>query len=246
VIGLFSSRVFLGHAQLRLARRGALLLTYHRLGSPPPGALDSFLYVTPDALDEQLANLKLAGLKPARLPDFAKPGHFVVTFDDGFQSVIRHALPVLDRHGVTAIQFLVAGKPGGRNDWDIVKGDVSEPLMTDGDVHAWLAAGHEIGSHSLTHPNFRKLSPAMACEELTASKQTLEQRFGVPVPHFCYPYGAYDPATPALVREAGYVTACTVAHGVNPASADAFRLRRIVPLTTAGLLRKAVHRAFRK
>jgi peptidoglycan/xylan/chitin deacetylase (PgdA/CDA1 family) len=242
MLGLCSSRVFLGAAQRRLANHAALILTYHRIGHPPSGALDPFLYVTPIALDGQLAALKAAGLQPGTLADFARPNHFIVTFDDGFRSVLQLGLPVLAKHGVKAVQFLVAGKLGGQNDWDLAKGDVREPLMAEGEIREWLAAGHEIGSHSLTHPNLRRLNPAAAREELAASKATLEERFSVAVRHFAYPYGGYNDETPKLLREAGYATACTVLHGVNPPGSDPHLLRRITPLTVGELLRKGLHR----
>jgi peptidoglycan/xylan/chitin deacetylase (PgdA/CDA1 family) len=168
-----------------------------------------------------------------------------VTFDDGFCSVAQLAQPVLARHGVKAIQFLIAGKPGGQNDWDVAKGDVSESLMSEAEIRAWLAAGHAVGSHSLTHPNLKKLSTAAAREELNRSKQTLEQKFGISVRHFCYPFGGFNVETPVLAKEAGYATACTMDHGVNPPTADVFRLRRVTPLSTGELLRKVAHRLWR-
>lgn len=242
MLGLFSSRIFLGRAQLRLAQSSALILTYHRVGIPPRGAMDPFLYVTPERLEAQLATLKLAGFRPGTLDDFAEPGRFIVTFDDGFRSVLQLAQPVLARHGVKAIQFIVADKLGGQNDWDVAKGDVAESLMTDDEIRRWHAAGHEIGSHSLTHPNFKNLSNAAAGHELMASKQTLENRFGVAVRHFCYPYGGRNEGTPGLVRDAGYATACTTQHGVNLAGSDPYRLCRITPLTVGELIRKMLHR----
>lgn len=246
VLGVCSSRVFLGAAQRRLSRRGALVLTYHRAGRPPAGVLDPFLYVTPEVLDVQLTALKQAGLRPGTLDEFMQPDRFVVTFDDGFRSVCEIALPVLAKHGVKAVQFIISGKPGGQNDWDIAKGDVIEPLMTEGEIRQWLAAGHEIGSHSVSHPNLRKLSAAAARAELVESKRQLENQYGVGVRHFCYPYGKFNAETPALVRDAGYATAWTVNHGVNPPGANPFQLRRIAPLTAGELIRKAMHRLSRR
>jgi peptidoglycan/xylan/chitin deacetylase (PgdA/CDA1 family) len=105
-------------------------------------------------------------------------------------------------------------------------GEAPEPLMDAGQVREWLAAGHQIGSHTLTHPWLTRLSPAAAREEIFASKKRLEDAFGVPVGHFCYPYGDWNPAVRDLVAEAGYRAACTTEPGLNTSGTDAFALRR--------------------
>jgi peptidoglycan/xylan/chitin deacetylase (PgdA/CDA1 family) len=118
--------------------------------------------------------------------------------------------------------------------------------MDDKQVGAWLGAGHQIGCHSMTHRNLRHVSPADAREEIIASKKLLEDRFGVEVRHFCYPYGSWSPAVRDLVQKAGYATACTMRFGVNPPTVDRFKLRRIIPLSSGGLLVKILHRVARR
>ena len=90
----------------------------------------------------------------------------------------------------------------------------------------WLAAGNDIGSHTLTHPRLTQLAPGRAREEISASRKRLEDLFGRPVRHFCYPYGDWNPAVRDLVREAGYATACTTTAGVNTAAESPWELKR--------------------
>ena len=94
-------------------------------------------------------------------------------------------------------------------------------------VHEWMAAGHEIGAHTCTHPWLTRIPLAEAREEIFASKARLEDLFGSPVRHFCYPYGDWNPAVRDLVVEAGYATACTTEPGLNRPEGDPFRLRRL-------------------
>jgi peptidoglycan/xylan/chitin deacetylase (PgdA/CDA1 family) len=153
---------------------------------------------------------------------------FVLTFDDGYRNVLEHAAPVLARHRFRAIQFIVAGAVGGTNQWDVREGgEVEERLMDWSELREWLAQGHEIGSHSVTHPRLTRLTRDQQREELRASKHRLEDELGVEVRHFCYPYGDFDPALADLVRECGYRTACTQVGGVNTAATDPFQLLRI-------------------
>jgi peptidoglycan/xylan/chitin deacetylase (PgdA/CDA1 family) len=249
MLGLFSAYVFLGARQRALVRQGSLILAYHKIGVPPRGTGDPYLYVSTSAFDRQLGALRGAGLASSRLDDFppanAAPG-FVVTFDDGSVTVMQNALEALARHKVRAIQFILPGLLGGQNTWDIAKGDQPDRLMDDGQVREWLAAGHEIGSHSISHRNLRHLSPAEAREEIAASRKALEDRFGVAVRHFSYPYGSSNAVVRDLVAEAGYATACGMAFGVNPPGTPRLELRRIIPLSSRELLGKILHRLGRK
>lgn len=240
------ARIFLSRAQRRLLARGQAVLMYHHIGQCSARPRDPFLWVAPERLDEHVSALWGAGCQPGSLESLRygppPPGTFVITLDDGYRDALTHALPVLRRHRITAVLYLVANKLGGINDWDVTKGEIPSPLMDVSEVREWLAAGQQIGSHSLTHANLRKLEPAAAAEEITASRKKLEDLFDVPVRHFAYPFGAYDERITDLVQKAGYITACTVEFGVNVAETPRHALKRIVPLSSAEWLRKAMHR----
>jgi len=246
MLGFFWPLVFLGGAQRRLLTRGAPVLMYHKLGPPPRGTRDPFLYTTREALDRHLRLLDASGLRLVSLTSFlAKPvdaKSAVITFDDGFRNVLDNGLEVLARHRACAIQFLATDWLGRCNQWDVANHDVAEPLMNRDEIKRWLAAGHEIGSHSASHRNLKKLSPERQREEIHGSKKLLEDVFGVPVRHFCYPFGGFTPAVRDMVIEAGYESACSTQFGVNDAQTDRYALRRIIPLSSAELARKVVHR----
>ncbi len=251
MLGRVSNKVFLGPAQRRLCGLGLPILTYHKIAEPPAATTDPFLYVTPRRFDEQLAALRRHGFKSASLATWLPANgnaekQIVITFDDGCRNVLDHGLEPLARHQHRAIQFLVARFIGRRNEWDIAKGDVAETLMDESQVRQWLAAGHEIGSHSATHRNLRHLSTAELREEIFASKKLLEDSFGVAIKHFCYPYGSWNESVRDLVGEAGYQTACTMDFGVNDSTARPLELRRIIPLSSGELLGKIRHRLARK
>lgn len=95
-------------------------------------------------------------------------------------------------------------------------------------VREWLAAGHEIGAHTLTHPRLTQIPAAQAREEISASRRKLEDLFSRPVMHFAYPFGDYDERVVSQVREAGFATACTVQGGLVTERSDPFRLNRLM------------------
>ena len=210
-----------------------VVLMYHKIAAAPVTTNLPALYVHPGEFDRQMGELTGAGLacvpygEVAGVVEAGRSG-FCVTFDDGFRNVFDLALPLLEKRGLRAIQFIVAGLIGGEDAWDRAIGEPPQALMDDGMIREWLAAGHEIGSHTLTHPHLPALGREQARAEIFDSKRRLEDRFGVPIKHFCYPYGDQDEAVRDMVREAGYLSAPTVAFGTNRPGVDPRALNRVM------------------
>ncbi len=209
-------------------RAGTPILMYHKVGPRPRGAVMKFLYVSPALFARQMAELRAAHYASVPLEGVrnAAERSIAITFDDGFRNVLRHALAPLAEAKFRAIQFIVADRIGRSNEWDLPAGEAPEPLMDKAEIADWLAAGHAIGAHTLTHPNLRRIPREQAREEIAASGKRLEDLFGVPIRHFCYPYGARDKALEELVQEAGYETACTTEPGINSPGTPPLGLKR--------------------
>jgi len=213
----------------KLFGQGNPVLTYHKLGPRPRRARLKGLYVSEGLFTRQLEGLREAGFTAGSLEDCAGPfrgKRIALTFDDGYVNALRYGLEPLASTGFKAIQFLVADLMGKCNEWDVPLGEVPEPMMDAAQVREWLAAGHAIGSHTLTHPWLSRLSASAAREEITASRKKLEDLFGRPIHHFCYPYGDWNEPLRDLVAAAGYKTACTTDPGVNTVADSPFALKR--------------------
>lgn len=210
--------------------QGNPILTYHKIGPTPARPRMKGLYLSASLFRRQLEELRAAGFMNGSLEASAGPREgrkIVITFDDGYVNVLEHTLEPLAEAGLKAVQFLVAGLLGRCNEWDMTLGEVPEPMMDLEQIHDWLAAGHDIGSHTLTHPHLTALPLDRAKEEIVASKKQLEDFFARPVQHFCYPYGDWNENLRDMVQEAGYVTACTTDVGVNDAQTSPFLLKRV-------------------
>jgi peptidoglycan/xylan/chitin deacetylase (PgdA/CDA1 family) len=224
---------FTGLAPFRAAFvTGVPMLMYHNLRARPARARTKTIYLRPRDFTRHLAELSEAGFRSQSLDEkFPTEGNpqrrVILSFDDGYASVLQNGLKPLESFGFRAIQFLVAGLIGGRNEWDIPLGEVPAPLLDDAQVRDWLAAGHQIGAHTVTHPDLTNLPEAHAREEITAAKKRLEDRFGVPIHHFCYPYGRHNERVRDMVAAAGYRTACTTTPGLNTAATDPLALPRL-------------------
>jgi peptidoglycan/xylan/chitin deacetylase (PgdA/CDA1 family) len=75
-------------------------------------------------------------------------------------------------------------------------------------VRAVAAAGHEVGSHALTHVRLAGVDPETLTREVAGSKGVLEDVLQRDVPGFCYPWGVFDTAAADAARAAGYDHAC--------------------------------------
>jgi peptidoglycan/xylan/chitin deacetylase (PgdA/CDA1 family) len=199
------------------------VLMYHVLSAPPANAAYPELYVAPPDFRAQVAWLAAHGYRAvtlqrvfdswrgaATLP--AKP--VVLTFDDGYLSDVRTALPVLKaRHWPGVLNLEVANlKPV----WGI----------RPPGVRKLLAAGWELGAHTLTHPDLTRVDAARLREEVTGSRTAIRKMFHVRVSFFCYPAGRYDAAVIAAVQQAGYLGATTTDYGLARPG-DLYTLARV-------------------
>jgi peptidoglycan/xylan/chitin deacetylase (PgdA/CDA1 family) len=187
------------------------VLMYHSISpsaQPDPHAVR----VHPARLDRHLRFLRRLGLRGvslAELLDARERGRAAglvgLTFDDGYTDFLEHAVPVLARHGMTATLYVVAGLLGGQNEWD--DGPRLGLLDADG-VRAVAAAGHEVGSHTLTHSRLAGADAATLEREVAGSRAVLEDVLQREVPGFCYPWGIFDAGAAQAARAAGYDHAC--------------------------------------
>lgn len=145
------------------------------------------------------------------------PGRRVaLTFDDGFESVQEHALPVLRRLGLPATVFLVAKTLDGSGaavDW--VDHPPAYPLstLTREQVREMQRAGVEFESHSYAHADLTGLGHEASVRDLRDSRELLGDLLGRRVTLLAYPRGRHDDQVRAAARKAGYTHAFALPEG---------------------------------
>jgi peptidoglycan/xylan/chitin deacetylase (PgdA/CDA1 family) len=215
------------------------ILAFHKIGEPPPGGWETWNYI-PEATfagylsylrenDWQVLDLAafLRGLaKPDTLPERAA----LLTFDDGYQSMLTVTLPWLRRFGFPAVLFVPTGFIGRRNAFD--DGIEPEEAICDWDELRELErCGVSVQSHGVTHRPFSELDSDEQEEELVRSKTLLEAGLGKVIEVLAYPYGdcGVNPqALNQMLKQAGYRAACLYGGGPSPLPvADWYRLPRL-------------------
>ena len=208
-----------------------LILTYHAVDSR-----SSVTSVTPALFQKQMEMLDDKGLRgislseafdhadqTGRYPDDA----VVLTFDDGYRSLIQNVLPVTRSLGFTGTVFVVPDMiEMDAKQTRIVNMDLDRDLLNWQQIETLLGSGFEIGSHTRKHPRLTQLSINEVEEELGGSRKLLQQRLQIPINAIAYPYGSFNP----LVRETAsryYRYGCTTLLGRCDMEIDRLLLKRV-------------------
>jgi peptidoglycan/xylan/chitin deacetylase (PgdA/CDA1 family) len=205
---------------------------YHRLVTQAPDENKFDLCVTVKDFEQQLLWLKALGFTMVTFSDLiekpapAKP--LMITFDDGYEDNYLNLFPLLKKHQVKVVAYLLGDRSVRRNEWDIPKGGPAVPLLTDAQVLEMAGSGFvEVGAHSMTHQRLTEVSLQEVRRQVEDSKKSLENLLGKPLLSFAYPYGSLNEAVKQAVREAGFRFGVAVGTGPTGFSADLFEIRRI-------------------
>lgn len=151
-----------------------------------------------------------------------------ITFDDGFRDFHTAAFPALQRHGFSATMYLPTAFIG-----DDRKTFKARECLTWNEVRELQQAGMEFGSHTVNHPRIVQLQWPAIETELRNSRVEIEQRLGLSVPSFAYPYGfpqaetAFVKRFRVLLQQAGYESCVTTTIGRACPKSDPLNLLRL-------------------
>jgi len=140
----------------------------------------------------------------------------VLTFDELHDDFYYTVYPVLKKYKFKATVFMFTRGVGqGYLTWEQLQEIKNSGLV-------------EIGSHSVNHPPLTCIDLAEAKKEITMSKAILEQKLGIPILTFCYPFGAVNAKIEKLVKEAEYAGAVgTVYRWGEFKTNDLYNLNRV-------------------
>ncbi|QKG57427.1 polysaccharide deacetylase family protein [Hymenobacter sp. BRD128] len=235
VLGVYES------ARMALAAPAFMpVLMYHKIPEAPIATRHQ-IFVTKENFAKHLAYFKDQKLTPITFQDYQdfasgrrplaefprRP--IVLTFDDGYTDNYTNLLPLMQQYGYRGVLYLLGDFEVRYNQWDLAQ-DPTEPradIMSETQKRAFVAAGWEIGAHTLTHPRLASLPAAEAAHEIAASKAELERRLGITIVSFAYPYGDLSPETKRLAADAGFTYAVATDTGGLHLEDDRMQIFRI-------------------
>jgi peptidoglycan/xylan/chitin deacetylase (PgdA/CDA1 family) len=122
---------------------------------------------------------------------------FALTFDDGPSPCTAKLLPVLERRGVRATFFMVG----------------SQVERDPGQARAVLAAGHEIGTHSMSHLEHQHAPREEAVADMLDGAKAIERALGMEPRLYRAPYGHFAPGAFAEAERRGWTCVLWSAEG---------------------------------
>jgi peptidoglycan/xylan/chitin deacetylase (PgdA/CDA1 family) len=187
---------------------GVGILVYHRTIARVPGLPPPKHNVTPPRFREQLSGLRARGYQFWPLQRVLKchaqrqpvpPRTVVVTFDDGYASVIQQAWPILRELEIPATVFLATAfldsdQPFPFDAWgqefqQQAPLDTFRPMTMVECRELLRDPGIELGAHTHWHEDFRG-RPAAFRADLEVCLEVLRSQFGGAQHPFAFPYGS--------------------------------------------------------
>lgn len=205
------------------------ILMYHYVEyvKDPGDTIRKSLNITPYVFENQLETLKSEGytfITPVYLADvidgkkILPPKPIILSFDDGYLGFYDNVLPLLQKHKIKAVVYVISGfldKPNFMYSWQV------HEVQRSGLV--------EIGAHTVNHVYLKGVSKDITEYEISQSKKVLENLIGAPVVSFAYPSGAFDIQAEEVVKKAGFTTSVSTIPGIEATDQNRFFLYRIRP-----------------
>jgi len=214
-----------------MSQRGVVFLMYHELELPGRPLCQSesgysrYIVAEADFLS-QIQWLQQDGWRGMSVSEaLAFPpqngeehGRVAVTFDDGCETDLIAAAPILKEAGCNATFYVTVGFLGQRG------------YMNPTQLRELSALRFEVGCHSMTHAYLTDLDDRGLQREIGEAKTQLEEIVGKPVEHFSCPGGRCDARVIQVARSAGYRSVANSRIQVNTPTTDSFALGRIAIL----------------
>ena len=210
--------------------RSLPILTFHTLEDR-----QSVISFSPQVFQRFMAGLNVSGYKTLTLQnavDCMRKGmsfpdrSFVITFDDGYQTVYDDAFPVLQRYGMTATVFLTVGGKGAAKSGNKLPPSEGRSMLAWHEIREMQRCGMDFGAHTLTHPNLTRLSLELVETEICSSKMIIEDALSARVFSFAYPFGLYDDRSLEIVGE-NFACACSDKMGLITLNSNLHILKRV-------------------
>jgi peptidoglycan/xylan/chitin deacetylase (PgdA/CDA1 family) len=177
------------------------ILLYHHIGT---SKTDHRYYVSPEQFEAEIKALQAWGYSTITLKMLVQaitqgcelpPHPIMITFDDGHMDVYANAFPIMKKYGFTGTIYIVGNYMGAAG------------FMDRAQILELYDAGWDVGSHSMRHLDLTKLSDKDLRIEIMGSKAKLEDRLGIEIISFAYPFGTKNNTILGWVRSAGYAAA---------------------------------------
>ena len=200
--------------------RTVMVLNYHKVADEHMS-----LSVTLDDFRQHMAWLKEYGytsITPDELYAFVTEGAelpekpVLITFDDGYKDNYTNAYPIMKEYGFKGTIFIVTSFIGKYDNY-----------LTWEQAKELLDNGFSIESHTYTHRSMTETSDEEISQELSKSREEIQEKLGIEADFMAYPTGTYNLHIAELVKSAGYKGAFTIKYDNVSRDSNVYALERV-------------------
>ena len=186
------------------------ILVYHSIGSASSKketVSQAHYRVTTETFEKQMKYLSDNGYHPISFATYVDSFRnyviklptkaVVLTFDDGWKTQYKYAVPILEKYNFTATFFIVTNYVN----------DKYAAYMNWNDLKDLIAHRFDIESHTKTHQILTRIDSGQLAIELSESKKMLESKLGIRVNSLAYPNYMQNAVVREAVKSAGYAGA---------------------------------------
>jgi peptidoglycan/xylan/chitin deacetylase (PgdA/CDA1 family) len=159
------------------------LLCYHSVGQPELGVNDC----SPQQFRRQIEFALKLGYRFVPAAQIARGEgrayDLSITFDDGWRSVLTMATPILSEYQIPFTLFIATGLVEAPSEWHRSR------MLRWAEIRDLAKMGVEIGSHSVSHPDFAQINEQQTIDELEQSRMMIKSRLDLLVDCFAIPFG---------------------------------------------------------
>lgn len=130
-------------------------------------------------------------------------GEIVITFDDGYRDQFEILAWLCDR-GIKPIVFLPTAYIGKKNRWEYSSRFFPARHLDKQRIADLSEGGVLFGSHGVSHRALTNMTGNRLREELSRSRETIEEITGHRVDLLSFPFGRTTPRVNEVARECGY------------------------------------------
>ena len=213
------------------------ILMYHSISELPFRSRSPYYEIrtSPSVFQAQMQYLHDTGfttLFPSEIipwlnsPNSSSKRAVCLTFDDAYENFMTAAFPVLQEFRFKSTVYVPTGLVGST-------GPNGIKLLGWNQIRELSQMGVNFGSHTVSHPEMKKLTEEQLNFELIESKKSLEDSLGKAVPDFSHPFAfpekdaAYIKSYRRLIDKSNYVTCMTTIIGSVKRSEDPKMMPRL-------------------
>ena len=180
---------------------GIRILSYHAVGTKVDGDVNSIYNLKTDEfrmhcdLIEQFSDQYAMPIVP--FETYSENG-ITITFDDGYVDALSVVGPELSKRKIPFHVFVSPGKALSKDPRYLSPVELVELASI---------SGATIGAHGYSHVPLTKLSATDMLQELTKSKDSLEQILQSPIHTMSYPFGLVNDVVRAAASKSGFTQA---------------------------------------